>query len=67
MLTERALTTHPTVEKNVTTSPHPKYLGNGIVSWEMQEQKCQPSAYRIVDVVQSSQAVTPHWQMVRFP
>ena len=36
----------------------------------MQEQKCQPSAYRIVDVVRSSQAgekvVTPHWQMVKF-
>ena len=33
--------------------------------------KCQPSAYRIIDVVRSSQAgytvVTTHWQMVRFP
>ena len=56
MLTERALTTHPTVEKNVTTNPHPKYSGNGIVSWEMQEQKCQHSAYRILDVVHSYQA-----------
>ena len=37
----------------------------------MQEQKCQPSAYRILDVVRLPQAgwkvVTPHWQMVRFP
>ena len=52
MLTERALTTHPTVEKNVTTI----YSGTGIVLWEMQEQKCQPSAYRVIDVVQSIQA-----------
>ena len=55
MLTERALTTHPTIEKNVTTN-HPSYSGNGIVLWEMQEQKCQPSAYRSGDVVRTSQA-----------
>ena len=37
----------------------------------MQEQKCRHRAYRIIDVVRSSQAgwkvVTPHWQIVKFP
>ena len=59
MLTERALATHPMVEKCDDDS-------SSIVFG-----KCQPSAYRIIDMVRSSQAgytvVTTHWQMVRFP
>ena len=43
---------------------------DGIVLWELQEQKCQQHVCRNTDVVQPGQAgwmvLIPHWKMVKF-
>ena len=45
-------------------------LGDGIVSWELQEQKCQQRVYQHTDVVQTGQVglmvLILRWKMVKF-
>ena len=66
-LTEKAVTTHRMVQSYVTTHS----LRDGIVLWELQEQKCQQRVCQHTDVVQTGQAgwmvLTLLWKMVKFP
>ena len=45
-------------------------MGDGIVLWELQEQKCQQRVYQHTDVVQTTQAgwmvLILQWKMVKF-
>ena len=45
-------------------------LGDGIVLWELQEQKCQQRVYQHTDVVQTGQVgwmvFILRWKMVKF-
>ena len=66
-LTEKAITLHPyLVLLCVTVS-----LRDGIVLWELQEQKCQQRVSQHTDVVQTGQAgwmvFILQWEMVKFP
>ena len=66
-LTEKAITLHPyLVLLYVTVS-----LRDGIVLWELQEQKCQQRVSQHTDVVQTGQAgwmvFILQWEMVKFP
>ena len=66
-LTEKAITLHPNlVLLCVTVS-----LRDGIVLWELQEQKCQQRVSQHTDVVQTGQAgwmvFILQWEMVKFP
>ena len=65
-LTEKAVTTHRMVQSYVTThSPR-----DGIVLWELQEQKCQQRVCQQSNVVQSGQAgwmvLILQWMMMKF-
>ena len=55
------------VQRRVTTT----CLWDGIVLWELQEQKCQQHACPHSDVILSGQAgwmvLIPQWKMVKFP
>ena len=46
-------------------------LRDGIVLWELQEQKCQQRVYQHTDVVQTGQVgwmvLILQWEMVKFP
>ena len=48
----------------------PTSLGDGIVLWELQEQKCQQCVYQHTDVVQPGQVgwmvFILRWKMVKF-
>ena len=66
-LTEKAITLHHyLVLLCVTVS-----LRDGIVLWELQEQKCQQRVSQHTDVVQTGQAgwmvFILQWEMVKFP
>ena len=49
----------------------PNSLWDGIVLWELQEQKCQRNACQHIDVVQTGQAgwmvLILQWKMVKYP
>ena len=64
---ERAVTIHRNLKKTYVTI---NSLGDGIVLWEMQEQKCQQHVCHHTDVVHSSQAgwmvLILQWKMVKF-
>ena len=66
-LTEKAVTARRMVQSYVTTHS----LRDGIVLWELQEQKCQQRVCQHTDVVQTGQAgwmvLTLLWKMVKFP
>ena len=66
MPVERAVTQHPRNKRCVTTT----LLRDGIVLWELQEQKCQQRVCQHTDVVQTGQAgwwmLILQWKMVRF-
>ena len=61
---ERAVTIHGN------TCVTSNFLGDGIVLWEMQEQKCQQHVCQHTDVVHSGQAgcmvLILQWKMVKF-
>ena len=63
---EKAVTLHRNMIRVVTT----KLLRDGIVLWELQEQKCQQSVCQHSDVVQTGQAgwmmFILQWRMVKF-
>ena len=65
-LTEKAVTSHRKVQSYVTTHS----LRDGIVLWELQEQKCQQRVCQPTDVVQSGQAgwmvLILQWMMMKF-
>ena len=68
MPTEEAVTLHRMmVQRFVTTN----LLRDGIVLWELQEQKCQQRVCQHSDVVQTGQAgwmmLILQWKMVKFP
>ena len=67
MPVERAVTQHPRNKRCVTTT----LLRDGIVLWELQEQKCQQRVCQHSDVVQTRQAgwivLILQWKMVKFP
>ena len=67
MPTEKAVTLHRMVQSYVTTHS----LRDGIVLWELQEQKCQQRVCQPSDVVQTGQAgwlvLILQWKMVKFP
>ena len=62
----KAVTLHRNMIRVVTT----KLLRDGIVLWELQEQKCQQSVCQHSDVVQTGQAgwmmFILQWRMVKF-
>ena len=64
---ERAVTKHPSVQISATKNS----LRDGIVLWELQEQKCQQSVCQYSDVVHTSQVgwmvLILQWKMVKFP
>ena len=64
---ERAVTLHRYVNSLCVTTYSPT---DGIVLWEMQEQKCQLHMCQHTDVVQPSQAgwkvIILQWKMVKF-
>ena len=64
-LTEKAVTSHRMVQSYVTTHS----LRDGIVLWELQEQKCQQHVCQHSDVVQTGQAgwmvLILLWKMVK--
>ena len=66
MPVERAVTQHPRNKRCVTTT----LLRNGIVLWELQEQKCQQRVCQHTDVVHSGLAgwmlLILQWKMVKF-
>ena len=66
MPVERAVTQHPRNKRCVTTT----LLRDGIVLWELQEQKCQQRVCQHTDVVQTGQAgwmvLILQWKMVKF-
>ena len=66
MPTEGALTSQSSMKCHVTVDS-----GDGIVSWELQEQECQTNAFVGIDVIQFFQAgwmTTIHqWKTVKFP
>ena len=65
-LTEKAVTARRMVQSYVTTHS----LRDGIVLWELQEQKCQQRVCQPTDVVQSGQAgwmvLILQWMMMKF-
>ena len=65
-LTEKAVTSHRMVQSYVTTHS----LRDGIVLWELQEQKCQQRVCQHTDVVQTGQAgwmvLILQWMMMKF-
>ena len=65
-LTEKAVTSHRKVQSYVTTHS----LRDGIVLWELQEQKCQQRVCQHTDVVQTGQAgwmvLILQWMMMKF-
>ena len=65
-LTEKAVTSHRMVQTYVTTHS----LRDGIVLWELQEQKCQQRVCQHTDVVQTGQAgwmvLILQWMMMKF-
>ena len=65
-LTEKAVTSHRMVQGYVTTHS----LRDGIVLWELQEQKCQQRVCQPSDVVQTGQAgwmvLILQWMMMKF-
>ena len=65
-LTEKAVTARRMVQSYVTTHS----LRDGIVLWELQEQKCQQRVYQPTDVVQTGQAgwmvLILQWMMMKF-
>ena len=65
-LTEKAVTSHRMIQCYVTTHS----LRDGIVLWELQEQKCQQRVYQPTDVVQTGQAgwmvLILQWMMMKF-
>ena len=67
MLLERAVTLHRHMKHRCVTTYSPR---DGIVLWEMQEQKCQQHVCHHTDVVHSSQAgwmvLILQWKMVKF-
>ena len=66
MLIERRVTKHLSVQTCVTTNS----LWDGIVLWELQEQKCQQRVCQHSDVVHPGQAglmvLILQWRMVKF-
>lgn len=66
MPTEGALTSQSLMKCHVTVDS-----GDGIVSWEQQEQECQTNAFVGIDVIQFFQAgwmtTILQWKMVKFP
>ena len=66
-LTDKSVTSHRKIQSYVTTHS----LRDGIVLWELQEQKCQQRVCQPTDVVQSGQAgwlvLILQWKMVKFP
>ena len=65
-LTDKSVTSHRMVQSYVTTHS----LRDGIVLWELQEQKCQQRVCQPTDVVQSRQAgwmvLILQWMMMKF-
>ena len=65
-LTEKEVTARRMVQSYVTTHS----LRDGIVLWELQEQKCQQRVCQPTDVVQSGQAgwmvLILQWMMMKF-
>ena len=65
-LTEKAVTSHRMIQCYVTTHS----LRDGIVLWELQEQKCQQRVCQPTDVVQTGQAgwmvLILQWKMMKF-
>ena len=65
-LTEKAVTSHRKVQSYVTTHS----LRDGIVLWELQEQKCQQRVCQPTDVAQTGQdgwlVFILQWKMVKF-
>ena len=63
---ERAITKHPSIKRCATIHS----LRDGIVLWELQEQKCQQRVCQPTDVVQTGQAgwmvLILQWMMVQF-
>lgn len=66
MPTEGALTSQSSMKCHVTVDS-----GDGIVSWEQQEQECQTNAFVGIDVIQFFQAgwmtTILQWKTVKFP
>ena len=64
---ERAVTLHRYLDHLCLTAYS---LRDGIVLWELQEQKCQQRVCKHSDVVQTGQAgwmvLIPQWKMVKF-
>ena len=64
---ERAVTLHRYMDHRCVTTHSPK---DGIVLWELQEQKCQQPVCQCTVVVQTSQAgwmvLILQWKMVKF-
>ena len=67
MPVEIKVTKHLKIQICVTTNS----LRDGIVLWELQEQKCQQRVCQHTDVVQAGQAgwmvLILQWKMVKFP
>ena len=67
MPVERAVTLHQNLAQSCVTTNSMK---DGIVLWEVQEQKCQQRVCQLTDVVQPSQAgwmiLILQWKMVTF-
>ena len=65
-LTDKSVTSHRMVQSYVTTHS----LRDGIVLWELQEQKCQQRVCQHSDVVQPGQAgwmvLILQWMMTKF-
>ena len=64
---ERAVTLHRYLDHLCLTAYS---LRDGIVLWELQEQKCQQDVCQLTDVVQTGQAgwkvLILQWEMVKF-
>ena len=64
---ERAVTKHPSIQNSATENS----FMDGIVLWELQEQKCQQRVCQHSDVVHTCQVgwmvLILQWKMVKFP
>ena len=64
---EKAVVSHRNMDHRCVTTHSPR---DGIVLWELQEQKCQQRVCQRTDVIQTGQAgwmvLSLQWKMVKF-